>query len=403
MTEQGASPIPTPPQVTKEETSLKQVELGDPEIFVKLTPEGKLIAAKTKIRLREELGHLYEVKGKVQISSLGFHAMNAYASVSLVGPRQILMPDGKSVVNPYLERDEKTGHIKVVWVRRVAFGLSPIGTLCVVDRTLCYDLRTQLLEEVVKKVSKNPQYGSFMKEESVAAHEAQSGKKGWFLLVEPPVGVWVDLSQKEIMEVLETHTQRLRFAERIATTICERNALRSHPAIGKTQVSPIGDKASGKRYAEVYVIGFRHDLDRKRMESLAMSIASDEVDQVRAQAEAITGAPVDRDVKEDVAVGEEIAHEETAAVNGEVVEAQEVPPPEPTEAPAVDVGKEATHRQKLLAQIKQARAALGDEPGFFKIMKQLGITTSISESPDELLDRLNKAVSQEVDRRAQKK
>src|SRR3989304_3098574 len=161
--------------------------LGDPQVYAKLSPDGKLVVVKATLCLKEELGHLYEVKGKVGISSVGYHELNRYAAVSLVGPVTLSTPEGERP-NPWLEMDEKTGYVKAVRVRRVAFGLSPIGSLAVIDRSFRYDLRTYLVEEAVKAAVKTPSMGTFMLADQVAEYEQTEKKRGWFVRLGAPAG-----------------------------------------------------------------------------------------------------------------------------------------------------------------------------------------------------------------------
>lgn len=372
------------------------VELGDPQVFAKVTPEGRLIAVKAKVTLKETEGHLTEIQGKVSISSLGYHRLNQFAGLSLVGPRQILLPHGEAVPNPYVMVDEKSGYIRAVVVRRIAVGLSPIGVLSVVDRTLHYDLRTYLLQEIVKKVSRNPAAGSFLHEDEVKALQEQKGYKGWPLALHPPVYVWVDLSNKEVIEVLETHTQRMRFAERIATSICERNALRSHPSIAVSQVVPAGVKPN--RFTTVTVFGFRHDLNRQEVERLSIALSEDQEDKLKAEAAAL-GLKVEKEVAA-ITAGEEDVAAAAPEVNGdEAAVDEEKAPATPAKAPEEIAGD----REAALKKVMEARKALGDEKLFFKLMAEAKISTTLREAPTEALQALGRTVASEVDKRAQGK
>lgn len=375
------------PKLDEKKDALVPAQFGDPQIFVKLTPDGRLLALKAKVVLREELGHMYEVHGKMSITSNGYHFLNQFAGISLVSPHQIMLPDGVAVPNPYPVPDEKTGYTRAVWVRRIAYGLSPMANLVLVDRSLFFDLKAYLLEDMVKKVNKFDGLGKFMKQEDVAAHEVQTQKKGWFLPVEAEIGIWVDLSHKEVLQAIETHTQRMRFAERIATSICERNCLRAHPAIARSQVLTQGSK--GARYAETIVFGFRHDLDRKQMTQLATSVAEGDEERYKAEARTL-GMTVETHEGVDHARPEDLVEAEVVEPNGEDVTVRE--PAHVQEEPAAD-------RQEALELVRQGRQALSDEPAFFKMMKNAGITTTLAEAPLGQLKDLAKGLSSEVDRR----
>jgi len=367
--------------------------LGESEVYAKVTADGRLVAIRARIVLREDLGHLYEVEGKVAISSLGYHELNRYAGISLVGPNRVLTPDGERP-NPYLEMDPRTGYVSAVWVRRVAFGLSPIGNLAVIDRSFRFDLRTYLLQELTKKAARNKAVGCFLMREQVAEHEAKIGKKGWFITLTDPVGLWVDLAHEEVLKTLENHTQRLRFAERHATSICERNALRAHPAIARSQVAPTGPR--GQRTCAVTVFGFRHDLDRKQVERLAVAVAEDQQDRLQVEAAALGLSPLEHEAKtvegaEDLSGAEPENGDEAGVAHEEGAVSQPAPPASPEEA--------AADRDALLKQVRIALGALHDPKAAARLRVEHGVPADVDRAPTDRLQKFLDAVSQEVDRR----
>jgi len=229
--------------------------------------------------------------------------------------------------------------------------------------------------------------------DQVAEYEQTEKKRGWFVLLEPPVGLWLNLAHAEVRGLLETHTQRLRFAERTATSICERNALRAHPAIAKSQVEAHGAKP--RRWTNITVYGFRHDLDRKQLERLTLSVADGEMDRMKAEAAALGIRDVEVDTKD---VTPDDAHDDGTDVEdgegapaGEETTTTAVPGPIPEE-----IGGE---RQKVLADLKLARQAFADDRGFFKAVAEAGIKGMLSDAPLDALKGLLKVMSRTVDQR----
>ncbi len=370
--------------------------LGEPQVYAKVTAEGRLIAIKVSVSLREELGHLYEVRGKMSISNLGYHELNKYAGVSLVGPLRLITPEGEKP-NPWMEFDSATGFIKSVWVRRVAFGFSPVGNLSVIDRSVHFDLRTYLIEELAKQASRTPAMGGFVIADQLGDHEKAKGKKGWYIPLVQPMGLWLDTAHPEVVTALETYTQRIKFAERIATSIAERNALRAHPAIAKSQVEASGPKP--RRWTTLTVFGFRHDLDRRQVDRLSLAVADDDMDRLKAEAAALDIRAVEHDVKTVKPDEEDVGG--TEPENGDEAE---IPEEETVSAPARSTVPEEIggERQQALADLRLARAALADEKAFFGMAEKQGIKTTLAEAPIERLKGLLSAVSREVDKKQAK-
>lgn len=372
------------------------VQIGDPQVFAKLTPDGRLACIKVAVTLREQVGELYEVKGKVSVTSQGYYALNRYAGISLVGPKMLQTPEGERP-NPWIELDPATGYLRAVWVRRVAFGLGPAASLAIVDRTLHFEPKAYLLQDLTKKAMDQPAVGKILVRERVGEHEAEAKVKGWFLPIEGPVGLWVNLGHPEVIQAFETHTQRLRFAERHATSICERNALRAHPAIAKTQVEAQGNKPN--RWTVVTVFGFRHDLDRKQVERLAVLVADDHGDKLQEEAKALGLGEPQREAAQEKAGEEDLGAAVPENGEGAPAEAEARADASPAPAPPQPTGETGDSRDAALADVRLGRKALGDEKAFRELMAKAGITAPLGEATAGQLKALGKLISSEVDRR----
>ena len=81
-------------------------------------------------------------------------------------------------------------------------------------------------------------------------------------------GLSIDPRHEEIIKVLTGHLTRQKFAERIASTICRRNAMKRHPAIGKSEVVPRGGEA------RIPVFGWQHDLTAAQINTMAQLTSS---------------------------------------------------------------------------------------------------------------------------------
>jgi len=145
----------------------------------------------------------------------------------------------------------------------------------------------------------------------------KDGKWVWYEM-EEPLGLWINYTDPIIISCMEEHTQKQRFADRIAQTIVERNILKDHPAIGIDQVKPIPGYEKGDAAALVTVYGYQHNLDRPKMQGIMeRAEKGDEVVDVKAET-------IDKvDKEEEEAVAKEVVGEQKEAEEKEFVLEQE--------------------------------------------------------------------------------
>ena len=381
------------------------VKLGEPELFAKLGPDGKLLAVRGVITLKEKLGQLYSVQGKLSISAAGYAALNQVAGVNVITP--LTLRPGES--NPNLITDD-LHRLRAVEVRKIAFGLSPTGNVVVSDSLVRFDLWSYRLHEMANLIKNTPSAGTFLHQDEIAAHEAKLSKdrstpekpvvvKGWFLLYEAPLGIWLDLSHADVKDKLVAAIQRQKFAERIATTIAWRNCMKQHPAIARAIVETVrGDAERKNREAVVTVFGFRHDFSQTQMERLSTLIADGKMDDAKegmralskgGEVETVEAATViDPEKADDTGVVAATIAEEADEAAGEVrlAQAQELP---------LD---EANTRRDLIHEVSLGVGALGDHKRYSALLKELHIE-NVSLAPLDKLRELNAAISKEVSER----
>lgn len=277
-------------------------ELGDGEVFVKRTSDGFVKAIKGVVKLSEQKGQLVDIKGKTTITAVGFYEMNKMAGLSIITPDKLTLPSGQVVVNPYPIIDKESGSISKVWVKKMCIGYSPIGNLVITSGTLLYDIRMYFIQDLVKKIKKDKSAGNIIAEHMLTD---EMNEKGIFQKIEGNIGVWADFEHPEILKAMETFVQNKLFAERKAQTVCERNALKKHPALSQTYVNPQGPV--GARMAAIPVVGWTHDLSQNELLELA-----DEATNVEEGEIEVNGQKA-----EVVDIGGEITEEEIMAAMGE--------------------------------------------------------------------------------------
>ena len=256
----------------------KVASLGDGTVFVRKDGNGEVRAVQGTMKLSEAKGEVYSIPAgkdkprKYSVTASGYFALNRIAGLSILTPAAVDVPGVGKVPNPYIvrERDAVSGREWTVgvWVKKAAVGYSPIGNLVVTVQTLYLDLHTYFIQDLLGKLKWKPECGKVMLETAV---DDDMRKTHLILPYQYGLVVAADISKSDVLTILDTHIQRQRFAERVATTIAERNALKKHPAMAVTQVLP--DQHGN---AAVPVFGWRHDLTASDIHRAAEVAESDD-------------------------------------------------------------------------------------------------------------------------------
>lgn len=233
--------------------------LGDGEVFVKRTAEGSFKAIRGEIRLSQSDKEVTSIPGGgVMISTYGYDKLNKFAGLTIVYPPQIPItvdrrgyPETAMVENPYIEYD-KDGVMKVITVEALAIGLSPIGNWVITQERTRFDLHQYFVADAWSKAKKFPACGKFVSRETYEKMPDRENRM--FLKIMGEWGLALDVTHPDVMSTLSGQITRQKFAERIASSICRRNAMKRHPAIAKTEVKLHG----GEAYVTVY--GWQHDM-----------------------------------------------------------------------------------------------------------------------------------------------
>ncbi len=242
--------------------------LGEGEVFVKRAPDGTFRAIRGEICLSIKNKEIVSIPGGgTMITSYGYDSLNKIAGLTTIYPPRIPItvdrrgyPETVDVENPYIEYDDD-GAIRVITVECYAIGLSPIGNWVITQERLRYDLRQYFISDIWSKVNKFPASGKFISKEVQEKREDRDSHM--WMKVMGNWGLFIDPRHAEITKVLTGHLTRQKFAERISSTICRRNAMKRHPAIGKSEVLPKGGEA------RIPVFGWQHDLTAAQINNMA--------------------------------------------------------------------------------------------------------------------------------------
>jgi hypothetical protein len=218
------------------QATLAIFEKDQPPAIVKFAADGKALrAVRQQMRLDPNKGETFALSAKTETGWTKVHSMTAAAynrcnqivGVTFYTPPTILDDDGKERPNPYFERSGNDA-IKRVKIRKVGIGRNAIGNMMAVDYTLSYDLGTYLGQDLLSKWQ-GKREAALADWGVLGTDQRPAGKNGSWVPVPIPMPgmyLWLDTSRKEVTALIQEHVNRQKFAERNATTICERNILR---------------------------------------------------------------------------------------------------------------------------------------------------------------------------------
>jgi hypothetical protein len=358
--------------------------LGDGQVFIRRREDGNIKAVSGAITLSEKKGHICEIQGKFMITNEGYLALNKVANVSLITPPKLLLPDGSAMINPYPILDEKLGYIKKVWVRKIAIGFSPIGNLVMTSATLLYDPFMYFMQDVIKKIKYSKSCGRICIESMLTETERKTGV--YFPSI-GGVGVWGNLEDKDFLTCYETFNQSTLFAERKAVTICERNALRKHPALSQGYVEV--KLREGDRCARVGVIGYMNELTREDLDRMAAEAEKGGNIKYKGNDIIIIESDVETATEADYEIEREDDEERPDDQDNPVQENQE-----PTTKP-VDAAKEL---QEISGKLQMAITIIGEDCA--KKLVADNFNTSIEKLKPKQLEQLIKLINMELDKEA---
>jgi len=328
----------------------KPDRIGQYPVVVKSGRDGSRSMVVAQVELSADRKEILSVGDNTMITAAGYYRMNQIAGISVITPPSVNIPGKGDMPNPYVQVDAH-GRIEIIVVRKMAIGYSPIGNMVVTDETLHFNLPSYLLQDAMSLLKYKKTAGTQVKSSYLTEEQK---KFGIFIpgifdpITNDWLGVWIDFRQDDGQRMLSNHIQRQKFAERIASTICERNVMKKHPAIAKFNVQPV----NGKVIIEVF--GVVHDMDRKEINELASTVAEGRVDTRKVE--------YIRSI--DSADSKEISVAET-----EVVSDSLDPKPAPVEQAAAPVAG-PSETEQLVAKVRDMKDAVGVE-AYSKIYRKL--------------------------------
>lgn len=177
----------------------------------------------------------WKKRKRYSITALGYDRCNLVMGISFHTPQTILGEGGIILPNPSIIRDKISGGIDTIRIHMIAAGRAHLGNWMVHDLTLSYDLRTYFGQDLWSKWS--PKWAKTMQDWGKTFPTGVDPKLegNWHgYPMSTGVTLWVDLCNKDVLDVLGEHHSRQKFAERNARTIARRNLMK--PFIARTKL-----------------------------------------------------------------------------------------------------------------------------------------------------------------------
>lgn len=360
----------------------EKTEFGNNDVFIRRDNNGVVRLAYKTVKLSAANKEIAKIGDNYIITVPGYNKLNQIAGISPLTPPSLFV-EGKEQSNPYVMYEK--GQIKRVIARKIAIGYSPVGNLVAIDTVRHYNFDAYYLQDLQAKAkyNKGAKFGTvfscafdataqLLEKNEVTYAKAADGKIYVFKPVKDVEGIWIDPSHAEIIEVYSQHIRHQIFGETIAQNIAWRNALKAHPAIATSQVT------MKDGYAEVLVYGYRHELDRNKLQEMEDTVK---------KGEQIAGALMQESNEE--AQYEEVAAE-IEAVADETVEEKSPPPQEQPDTFFFDIEKvkaDATAKglnaEKLAKDMFQTRLEILTLDQKKRLLTLIATTSSGSKKDDK--------------------
>lgn len=281
--------------------------IGDQEAFIRRTDDGSLKQVIRPVKLTVAKGDLFQIPKSVPVDAVtgevvanikkhrgdvrwekrpidskkaaltvqGMQAINAVAGVVVATPPTVMV-DGVMRSNPYVERSEgrngRPGDIVRIVQSCVIIGPVPAtGNPVAVNYTLEYSPERELLAMAANLLSRQKDSEDYIRLTTDVAFDAAK-LAGWqFIPMYGGLGYAVKYKAKPVQAMYGDFVNMLTNAPKKAQTVCMRNAMRRHPALGAYQSVAVNDAGE----AVVPVVGWAGSGDTlRRYQSLAGHIGA---------------------------------------------------------------------------------------------------------------------------------
>lgn len=221
-----------------------------------------------EVLLEENKKHLVDIDGELDISVVGYNLLNKFTEISLLEPDKIIY-EGREVENPLVIKNN-IGEIDEVRYKCLAVGYGPNGHISVTSSMIIYRPEAYLLKDLIGIIVADEKAGRITKESLL---KEQEKALGYYIPFKNDLIVYVDMNNVSVIKAFDRYIENRLFAERIAQSLCKRNALKQHPALSNILTEIEGEE--GFRRSKVKLTVPLHDnLTREQLIKLAETEAN---------------------------------------------------------------------------------------------------------------------------------
>lgn len=207
------------------------------------------------VMLSKDKNEIYELEtGDWIIATDGYRACNKVAGIQCVSPDSLLLPDGRTVGNPYIETDPATGTAHRFWARHITIGKNHLGKPYVSSATIVLDAKIAFADELSKIIQENKDAGRYYMNGTLTDIEKQNGIN---ILFDGEIGVYGNRTTPEVTSAVQNFINNKRYGDKKAWTMAFKTSLQRQPCMPQPKVRVING------FASILVGAYKSDFSEK--------------------------------------------------------------------------------------------------------------------------------------------
>lgn len=171
----------------------------------------------------------------------GFKACNKVAGIQVIAPESLLLPDGRTVSNPFVDIDATTNTSHKFMARCVAIGKNSLGKPYISSATIIFDAKLAFVEELSKAMEKNVDLGRYYMEGTLTDEEKANGM---YRLFDGDMGIYADHRNPEVTAIIQKFISNKNNGDKRVVTMAHKAALQRQPCMPPVKVNAIGGFAT---------------------------------------------------------------------------------------------------------------------------------------------------------------
>lgn len=212
------------------------------------------------VRLSSSEQEIYQLDtGEWLITAEGYKACNKVAGIQCISPDSILLPDGRTVGNPYIDFDPNTGTAHKFWARHIAIGKNALGKPYVSSATIVLDAKIAFADELSKAIEHNKDAGRYFMSNTLTSNELSNGI---FIQFDGDMGVYGNLIYPEVTAAVRNFINNKRYGDKTAWTMAYKASLQRQPCMPSIKTKALNGQA------DVLVATYRNEYGEKEIQSI---------------------------------------------------------------------------------------------------------------------------------------